>query len=165
MNLSTQYLGLKLENPLVIGASPFCDSVDSACRLQEAGAAAVVMRSLFEEQIESEIRALAHHIESPAESNAEANSYFPNFSEYQLAPDQYLRQIEGLKKALTIPVIASLNGARPGGWLDYAKRFESAGADSIELNLYHLISKASVGADEVEAELLEIVHSVSDSVG
>src|ERR1017187_2071494 len=114
MNLSTQYLGLKLENPLVIGASPFCDSVDSACRLQEAGAAAVVMRSLFEEQIESEIRALAHHIESPAESNAEATSYFPNFSEYQLAPDQYLRQIEALKRAISIPVIGSLNGARLG---------------------------------------------------
>jgi dihydroorotate dehydrogenase (fumarate) len=164
MNLSTQYLGLKLENPLVIGASPFCDSVDSACRLQEAGAAAVVMRSLFEEQIESEIRALAHHIESPAESNAEATSYFPNFSEYQLAPDQYLRQIEALKRAISIPVIGSLNGARLGGWTDYARRFESAGADAIELNMYQLVSRANISASEVEADMLEIVHLVSSSV-
>ena len=164
MNLSTDYLGLKLENPLVIGASPFCDSIDTACQLQEAGAAAVVMRSLFEEQIETEIRALAHHVESPSESNAEATSYFPNFSEYQLAPDQYLRQIEELKRALSIPVIGSLNGARLGGWTDYARRFESAGADAIELNLYQLVSRADVSAGEVEADMLEIVHLVSSSV-
>jgi dihydroorotate dehydrogenase (fumarate) len=164
MNLTTQYLGLKLENPLVIGASPFCDSIESACRLQDSGAAAVVMRSLFEEQIEAEIRALAHNIESPAESNAEATSYFPNFSEYQLAPEQYLRQIESLKKALTIPVIGSLNGAQLGGWTDYARRFESAGADAIELNLYQLVSRANISASEVEADLLEIVHLVSSSV-
>jgi dihydroorotate dehydrogenase (fumarate) len=164
MNLSTQYLGLKLKNPLVVGASPFCDSVQSARELQDAGAAAVVMRSLFEEQIEAEIRAMARSIETPAESFAEATSYFPNFAEYQLAPDQYLRQIEGLKKALSIPVIASINGARLGGWIDYARRFESAGADAIELNLYQLVSRASVGADEVEADLLEIVHLVSESV-
>ena len=148
----------------MIGASPFCDSVDSACHLQDAGAAAVVMRSLFEEQIATEIRALAHHVESPAESHAEATSYFPNFSEYQLAPDQYLRQIEALKKALTIPVIASLNGAQLGGWIDYARRFESAGADAIELNLYQLVSSASISASEVEADMLEIVHRVSTSV-
>jgi dihydroorotate dehydrogenase (fumarate) len=97
MNLTTQYLGLSLANPLVVGASPFCDSVQTARELQDAGAAAVVMRSLFEEQIEAEIRALAHQVESPSDSYAEATSYFPNFSEYQLAPDQYLRQIEALK--------------------------------------------------------------------
>ncbi len=164
MNLSTQYLGLKLESPLVIGASPFCDGVEAACQLQDAGAAAVVMRSLFEEQIATEIRALAHHVESPAESNAEATSYFPNFSEYQLAPDQYLRQIEALRRALSIPVIASLNGAQLGGWIDYARRFESAGADAIELNLYQLVSNANISAGEVESDMLEIVHLVSGSV-
>jgi dihydroorotate dehydrogenase (fumarate) len=164
MNHSTEYLGLKLENPLIVGAGPFCDSVDSARQLQDAGAAAVVMRSIFEEQIEVELRALAHAIETPAESTPEATSYFPNFSEYQLAPDQYLHQIEGLKKALSIPVIASLNGSRMGGWIDYARKFESAGADAIELNLYQIATRASVAADEVEADLREIVHLVSDSV-
>jgi dihydroorotate dehydrogenase (fumarate) len=153
MNLSTEYLGLKLENPLIVGAGPFCDSVDSARQLQDAGAAAVVMRSIFEEQIEVELRALAHAIETPAESTPEATSYFPNFSEYQLAPDQYLHQIEGLK-----------NGSRMGGWIDYARKFESAGADAIELNLYQIATRASVAADEVEADLREIVHLVSDSV-
>jgi dihydroorotate dehydrogenase (fumarate) len=122
------------------------------------------MRSIFEEQIEVELRALAHHIETTAESQPEATSYFPNFAEYQLAPDQYLHQIEGLKKALSIPVIASLNGSRMGGWIDYARRFESAGADAIELNLYQLATRATVAADEVEADLREIVHLVSDSV-
>jgi dihydroorotate dehydrogenase (fumarate) len=164
MNLSTHYLGLKLNNPLVIGAGPFCDSIDSASRLQDAGASAVVMRSLFEEQIEMEILAMAHHVESPAESNAEATSYFPQYSEYQLVPDQYLRQIEGLKKALSIPVIASLNGARLGGWIDYARRFEAAGADAIELNLYQLASRVSIGAEEVEADLIDITHQVCSSV-
>ncbi len=164
MNLSTKYLGLKLESPLIVGASPFCDSIDSASRLQDAGAAALVMRSLFEEQIEAEILALARSTETPAESHSEATSYFPNFSEYQFGPDQYLRQIEGLKKALTIPIIASLNGARLGGWVDYARRFEAAGADAIELNLYQLASDAGATANDVEAGLLETVRQVSGSV-
>lgn len=164
MNLSTKYLGLKLINPLIVGASPFCDSIDSASRLQDAGASALVMRSLFEEQIESETLALARQVESPAESHPEATSYFPNYSEYQLGPDQYLRQLEGLKKALSIPVIASINGARMGGWIDYARRFEAAGADAVELNLYQLVSRVSTGAEEVEANLVDIVHQVSGSV-
>jgi dihydroorotate dehydrogenase (fumarate) len=164
MNLATNYLGLRLKNPLVVGASPFCDSIESACLLQESGASAVVMRSLFEEQIEAEIRALAHNIESPAESYAEATSYFPKFSEYQLAPNHYLRQIGALKKALTIPVIASLNGARIGGWIEYANSFESAGADAIELNLYQLATRSRLSAAEVEADLLETVRRVVDSV-
>ncbi len=164
MNLTTQYLGLSLANPLVIGASPFCDSVQTARELQDAGAAAVVMRSLFEEQIEAEIRALAHQVESTSDSYAEATSYFPNFSEYQLAPDQYLRQIEALKGALTIPVIASLNGARTGGWIDFARRFEAAGADAVELNLYQLVTRAGVLAGEVESDMLDIVRQVCASV-
>jgi dihydroorotate dehydrogenase (fumarate) len=164
MNLTTQYLGLKLSNPLVVGASPFCDSVESARDLQDAGAAALVMRSLFEEQIEAEIKAQVFHIEAPSESFSEASSYFPNYSEYQLAPDQYLRQIEALKAALAIPVIASLNGARPGGWIDYARRFEAAGADAIELNLYQLVTRAGIQASEVESDLIEIVRTVCGSV-
>lgn len=164
MNLSTNYLGLKLENPLVVGASPFCDNVATARQLQDAGAAAIVMRSLFEEQIDAEQRALVHHVETPAESTSEATSFFPSFSEYQLTPDHYLKQIEHLKASLTIPVIASLNGCRPGGWTDYAKRFEGSGADAIELNLYQLVSDRAVAGDEIEADMLETVADVVQSV-
>ena len=164
MNLTTNYLGLKLENPLVVGASPFCDNVATARQLQDAGAAAIVMRSLFEEQIDAEQRALVHHVETSAESTAEATSFFPGFSEYQLTPDLYLRQIGHLKASLTIPVIASLNGCRPGGWTDYAKRFEAAGADAVELNLYQLVSDRAVAGDEIEADMLETVASVVRSV-
>lgn len=164
MNLTTSYLGLTLRNPLVVGASPFCDNAHVARQLEDAGAAAIVMRSLFEEQIDAEQRALMHHIETPAESNAESTSFFPAFTEYQLAPDHYLRQIANLKAALTIPVIASLNGCRPGGWTDYARRFESAGADAIELNLYTLVTDPTLAADEVEAAMLQTVSDVAHSV-
>jgi dihydroorotate dehydrogenase (fumarate) len=164
MKLATNYLGLELRNPFVIGASPFSDNLHIACQLQDAGAAAIVMRSLFEEQIDAEQRALTHHLETSAESNAEATSYFPAFEEYQLTPDRYLRQIAHLKTSLTIPVIASLNGCRPGGWTDYARRFETAGADAIELNLYHLVTDPAIAADDVEADMLETVRSVTSSV-
>ncbi len=164
MNLTTTYLGLELRNPLVVGASPFGDNVGAAVGLQDAGAAALVMRSLFEEQIDLEQRALTCLLEMPAESTSEAMSYFPYYEEYQLTPDHYLRQISQLKSALTIPVIASLNGYRPGGWTDYARRFESAGADAIELNLYHLVTDPLIGAAEVEADMIETVRNVATTV-
>lgn len=164
MNLETDYLGLKLANPLIVGASPYSDSTHLARQLQDDGAAAIVMRSLFEEQIDLEQCALEHHVETPAESNPEAMSYFPSFAEYQLTPDRYLRQIEHLKEALTIPVIASLNGCRPGGWTGYAQRFESAGADAIELNLYQLVTDPAMNAEAVEADMWETVHQVTSAV-
>lgn len=164
MNLKTNYLGLSLENPIIVGASPYCDNTYIARQLQDAGASALVMRSLFEEQIDAEQRALLHHVEGSAESSAEATSYFPSYSEYQLTPDHYLRQLEHLKKSITIPVIASLNGTRAGGWTEYAKRFESAGADAIELNLYQLVTEPAIAGDEVEADMLETVGSVAGSV-
>jgi dihydroorotate dehydrogenase (fumarate) len=164
MNLETTYLGLKLNNPLVIGASPFSEEVHVACQLQDAGASAIVMRSLFEEQIDAEQRALIHLIETPAESNAEATSYFPAYSEYQLSPDRYLKQIESLRAALSIPVIASLNGCRPGGWTDYAAKMEAAGASAIELNLYKLATDPSLDAEQVETEMLETVGLVAAAV-
>ncbi|HVU33856.1 MAG TPA: dihydroorotate dehydrogenase-like protein [Opitutaceae bacterium] len=164
MNLTTKYLGLTLPNPLVVGASPYCDTAYVARQLQDAGAAAIVMRSLFEEQIDAEQRALAHHIESAAESHAEATSYFPSFSEYQLTPDHYLKQIEHLKKTLTIPVIGSLNGCRPGGWIEYAKRCADAGVDAMELNLYQLVTDPALRAADVEASMLETVSNVVGSV-
>jgi dihydroorotate dehydrogenase (fumarate) len=165
MNLTTKYLGLTLPNPLVVGASPYCDTAYVARQLQDAGAAAIVMRSLFEEQIVAEQRALAHHLESSADSSAEAASYFPAFSEYQLTPDHYLQQIDHLKKTLTIPVIGSLNGCRPGGWTSYAKRIADAGADALELNLYQMVTDPKRRGDDVEREMLETVHDVATSIG
>lgn len=164
MKLATTYLGLPLRNPFIVGASPFGDVVHSAVQLQDAGASALVLRSLFEEQIDAEQRALTHHIESAAESFPEATSFFPAFEEYQLTPDLYLAQIAHLKRCLSIPVIASLNGCRPGGWTDYARRFENAGADAIELNLYQLVTNPLVAAGEVEADMLETVRRVTARV-
>ena len=115
MKLATTYLGLKLSNPLIVGASPFCDNVKLACQLQDAGAGALVMRSLFEEQIDLEQRAMVRDVEAAAAGSAEALSYFPEYSEYQLSLDRYLRQIQGLKALVKVPIIASLNGYRPGG--------------------------------------------------
>lgn len=164
MNLSTRYLGLQLANPIIVGASPFCDNVTVARQLQDAGAAALVMHSLFEEQIEAEQRALLHHIETPAESTAEATSYFPDYGEFQLSPDNYVRQLGRLKGELTIPVIASLNGSRPGGWTDHARRLESAGADALELNLYQLATDRAVDGQEIEERMRETVEEVVRSV-
>jgi dihydroorotate dehydrogenase (fumarate) len=164
MNLSTTYLGLKLRSPLVIGASPLCESLDTACRLEEAGAAAIVMHSLFEEQIEHEQHALFHHLETPAESHSEAASFFPNYDEYRLTPETYVRKLERLKKALSIPVIASLNGRRPGGWVDYARLLESAGADAIELNTYQLATDPNTSGNFIETDILETVRAVVSTV-
>lgn len=164
MNLATNYLGLKLKNPFVVGASPFCDNLDAAVRLEAAGAGAIVMRSLFEEQIDHEQRALSYLLETPAESFAEATSYFPGFTEYQLTPDHYLRQIGHLKSTLRIPVIASLNGYKPGGWTDYSLKLEQAGADAIELNLYQLVTNPLATGAQIEADMLETVRDVTSSV-
>lgn len=164
MNLQTTYLGLTLRNPIVVGASPFCDDMDASLRMEEAGAAALVMHSLFEEQIDLEEAALVHHLETPAESNYEATSYFPRYDEYTLTPTGYLRTLERLKASLTIPVIASLNGRRPGGWVDYARRLESAGADALELNIYHLATNPAFSSEEVEGDIVEILRNVVSSV-
>lgn len=164
MNLETSYLGLTLRNPVVVGASPFCDDIDAALRLEEAGAAALVMHSLFEEQIDLEEAALVHHLETPAESNYEATSYFPRYDEYSLTPTGYLRTLERLKASLTIPVIASLNGRRPGGWVDYARRLESAGADALELNTYQLATNPAFSGEDVESDIVEILRNVVSSV-
>jgi len=163
-SLATSYLGLKLKNPLVVGASPFCDNLDAAVRLEDAGASAIVMRSLFEEQIDYEQRALSYLLETPAESFAEATSYFPGYSEYQLTPDHYLRQLGHLKSTLRIPVIASLNGHQPGGWTDYASRLEQAGADAIELNLYQLVTDPRASAIYVEDDMRATVRDVVQAV-
>src|SRR4051812_19772818 len=157
MNLATTYLGLPLSSPFIVGASPFCDNVEVALRLQDEGAAALVMRSLFEEQIET-----ARRRRGPARL---AGTFgHPEFAEYQLSPDEYVRQLARLKRALKIPIIASLNGHHPGSWIDFAGRLERAGADAIELNFYQVVTDPAVEADHVETEMLEIVGAISRSV-
>ncbi len=138
MDLSTKYMGLKLKNPLVPSASPLSKSVDMVKRLEESGASAVVVYSLFEEQITHEAGELDHYMSYGTESFAEALSYFPEAKEFNLGPDEYLRHLNNLKSAVDIPVIGSLNGVSAGGWLKYAKLIEEAGADALELNVYYI---------------------------
>lgn len=163
MNLTTDYLGLRLRTPLIIGASPCCEDLDLCKKLQDAGAGALVMHSLFEEQIELEENARFRLLDGIAESNPEASSYFPRYDDYTLAPDLYVRQVARLKDGLNIPVIASLNGHRPGGWIDQARRLEAAGADALELNLYSLATDPDMDSDDVESDLLFVVGQVVES--
>jgi dihydroorotate dehydrogenase (fumarate) len=127
MNLSTEYLGLKLKNPFVVGASPFCDNLTACRELETAGVSAIVMHSFFEEQIEAESRALVHHRESHADSHSEASSFFPYYDDYHLGPTQYIRQLKRLVDLLDIPVIGSLNGTHLGNWVGYAQEMGDAG--------------------------------------
>jgi dihydroorotate dehydrogenase (fumarate) len=160
MDLATNYLGLKLKTPFIVGASPFCDNVNIARRLEEAGAGAVVMRSLFEEQIDPPIEAGQLTIAGIAEEM----TAFPDYAEYQLSPKEYLRQIERLKRALSIPVVASLNGHKPGGWTSFARAIEWAGADAIEVNFYQIVADPGIAADQIETEMLETVGLIAGAV-
>jgi len=164
MDLRTKYLGFDLPHPLVSGASPLADTLDSVKRVEDAGAAAIVMRSLFEEQITSEQLAMNRAIDTPAESFAEALSYFPSPDQFVLGPDEYLEQIRRVKEAVRIPVIASLNGVTPGGWLEYAKLMEDAGADALELNVYDLATDPDETGASVEQRTLDIVTTVKAAV-
>lgn len=164
MDLSTTYLGLALPSPFMPGASPMVDNLNTVKRLEEAGAAAIVMHSLFEEQILQEQLATVHYMEVHAESFAEALSYFPRSSEFALGPEQYLAQIERIKRAVRIPVIASLNGITPGGWVSYAGRMQSAGADALELNMYYLATDPTEASEAVERRALDVVAAVKQTV-
>jgi dihydroorotate dehydrogenase (fumarate) len=159
MNLQTDYLGLTLRNPFVVGASPFCDDVYVARKLQDAGASALVMRSLFEEQIDPAGRQVM-----ASAATADGDEPFTEFADYQLVPERYARQVEHLKSTVSIPVIASLNGRHPGSWLEFARRLEGAGADAIELNFYHVVTDPSVAADHVETEMLRTVGDLAAAV-
>jgi len=164
MNLKTQYLGLELNSPFVIGASPLGDDIDMARRLEDSGAAAIVLHSLFEEQLTGEASALTAFTETFEESNAEALSYFPESAEYSLGPEDYLNHIALLKSRLSIPVIGSLNGRTPGGWVGHAKLMEEAGADAIELNIYEVPTDANESGSELEARVIEVVESVREKL-
>ena len=164
MDLSTNYLGLRLKSPLMPGASPMVDDLDTVKRLEDAGAAAIVMHSLFEEQIQGESLATIYHMELYADSCAEAMSYFPRHTDYPLAPDQYLKQIARIKEIVSIPVIGSLNGATTGGWLKYAQLIEQAGADALELNAYFMATDPAENGTEIEQRVLAIAREVVQSV-
>ena len=164
MNLSTTYLGLELANPLLTGASPLADHLDTARRLEDAGAAAIVMRSLFEEQIEGEHYQTVEHFDMYADLFPEASSFFPGASQFAFNPDGYLDHVRRLKSALGIPVIASLNGTSPSGWLRYARLIEQAGADALELNVYHIATQASETAETIEYRVRETAREVREAV-
>jgi dihydroorotate dehydrogenase (fumarate) len=164
MDLSTTYLGLKLKNPLMPGASPLVDELDTVKRLEDAGAAAIVMHSLFEEQIVREEVATYRTTESHAQSFAEAASFFPPKDAFALGPDDYLEQLVRIKDAVSVPVIGSLNGSTSGGWLRYARDIQAAGADALELNLYALPSDPEVSGATIESQAVEAVETVRQAV-
>ncbi len=164
MDLSTTYLGLPLKNPLMPGASPMVDKLDTVRRLEDAGAAAIVMHSLFEEQITSQQLAEFAHTEFSADSSSEASSYFPQMADYALGPDKYLEQIAKIKDAVSIPVIGSLNGISIGGWTDHARLIQQAGADALELNVYYVATNPNESGTEVEQRTLDILGAVKASV-
>jgi len=162
--LSTTYMGLKLRTPLVASASPLSQELDSIRRLEDSGASAIVLYSLFEEQLRQESAELDHRLSEHSESFAEALSYLPEPSEFKVGPEGYLNHIRKAKQAVSIPIIASLNGATVDGWTDYAKKIEQAGADAIECNLYAIPSDPNVTADQIEQGYLEVVRTVKSAV-
>jgi dihydroorotate dehydrogenase (fumarate) len=163
-DLRSRYLGLELKNPIVASASPLTGSIDSLKRLEDAGVAAVVLPSLFEEQIEHEEMATHDLMLSGSEMSPEASGFFPEMQNYNTGPDHYLKLIGEAKKALAVPVIPSLNGFTPGGWTEIAKQFEQAGADAIELNIYFLATDPADSSAAVEKRYLDLVASVSSMV-
>ncbi|HUN64995.1 MAG TPA: dihydroorotate dehydrogenase-like protein [Bacteroidota bacterium] len=164
MDLSTTYLGLELKNPIVPSAGPLSRSLDSMKRLEEAGASAIVMYSLFEEQIAHETAEMYHYLSYGTESFAEALTYFPELQQYNLGPEEYVEFINRAKSALKIPVIGSLNGISVGGWIKYAKKIQEAGADALELNIYYIPTDPELRGIDVEDRYLEVLYAVKETV-
>ncbi|HUK46262.1 MAG TPA: dihydroorotate dehydrogenase-like protein [Terriglobales bacterium] len=164
IDLSTHYLGLKLRTPLVVSASPLSQEIEGIRRLERAGASAIVLYSLFEEQLRQEALELEYHLEAGTESFAESLTYLPMRSEFRTGPEGYLAHIEAAKKVVRIPIIASLNGATLGGWTKYAKAMEEAGADAVECNIYSVPADMDVSGAEIEQTYIDIVRAVKSSV-
>ena len=164
MDLSTTYLGMKLPHPMMAGASPLSDEIDTVRRLEDSGSAAIVLRSLFEEQIVREQMADFRYQNGSDDSSAEATSFFPSPEMFVLGPEEYLNHLRQVKEAVHIPVIASLNGSTPGGWLSYARQLEQAGADALELNVYHAAIDPEKSGAEIERETVEMVREVKRNV-
>jgi len=164
MDLSTTYLGLKLKNPLIASASPLSKNLDNFKRLEDAGIAAIVNHSLFEEQITHEVGELQHYLAQGSDSYAESLSYFPQASEFKLGPEEYLSHIFRAKKAVKIPIIASLNAHTEGGWVTFAKQIQNAGADALELNVYFMATNLDVDGRTIEDNYIEILEEIKSVV-
>jgi len=163
-DLTTTYLDLQLKNPLIASASPLSEKVETVCALEESGIAALVMYSLFEEQIIHESLELDHFLDYGTQSFAEALTYLPNIGRYSIGPESYLQHLRRVKKAVTIPVIGSLNGVSTGGWIDYARMIEDAGADALELNIYYLSFDPKISSAELEATYANLVSNVKAKI-
>jgi dihydroorotate dehydrogenase (fumarate) len=165
MDLSTTYMGLELRSPLVVGAAaPLTEDIDNIKKMEDAGASAVVLHSLFEEQIRQESLELNHHMEYGTYSYAEALTYFPEPEIFHVGPEVYLNHIRRAKEMVRIPIIASLNGSTPGGWIDCARQIEQAGADALEVNLYSIPTDLDVSGLEIEQQYLDVVRAVRSAV-
>lgn len=164
IDLSTEYLGMRLKNPLVPSASPLARHPDVARRLEDAGAAAIVMNSLFEEEVTEDEEQLDRLMHRQGIGHVEASSYLPVNDGYHTRLDTYLEQLAGLKRSLEIPVIASLNGTTPGGWTAHARELEQAGADALELNIYFMPSDLTCSSEQVEARYVDILAAVKKQV-
>jgi dihydroorotate dehydrogenase (fumarate) len=164
MDLTTTYMGLELKNPLVVSAGPLQKNLDNIRHMEEAGAAAVVMYSLFEEQINHESKQLDYYISRSTNTFAEVNSYFPEFESYNTGPTGYLEEIAAAKEAVSIPIIGSLNGVSPGGWTDYAQKIAEAGADALELNIYYLVNDPNITSLELEDVYVSLVKDIRAKV-
>jgi dihydroorotate dehydrogenase (fumarate) len=164
MELKTKYMGLELKNPIVPSASPLTWSLDNVKTMEDNGASAIVVHSLFEEQISHESGELDHYLSYGTESFAEATSYFPEQDEYKVGPVEYLDLIADIKKAVGVPVIGSLNGVSNGGWVKYAKNMQDAGADAIELNVYYVPTNPNLTGSEIETMYVDVLKAVKESV-
>ncbi|MAT45498.1 MAG: dihydroorotate dehydrogenase [Anaerolineaceae bacterium] len=162
--LKTTYLGLELKNPIVASASPLSKKLENVKKLEEAGVSAIVMYSLFEEQITHESNALDYFLNRGTETYAEALSYFPELENYNVGPDSYLELVNKIKSSVKIPVIGSLNGISSGGWIEYAKKIQEAGADALELNIYYIPTETTIDGKELEDAQVELVRDVKSSI-
>lgn len=164
IDLSTNYLGLNLRTPLIASASPLSQEIDGVLRLEDAGASAVVLYSLFEEQLRQESFELDHHLTHGTDSFAEAGSFFPRPNGFHVGPEGYLNHIRKAKRMVSIPIIASLNGTTPGAWAEYAKLIEEAGADALECNIYSIAANPEVTSREVEQQYIDILKAVKSAI-
>ena len=164
MDLTTRYLGLDLAHPIVPGASPMADDLDTVRRLEDAGASAIVLRSLFEEQIVMEQIAAVEYLDTHENAFAEALDYMPRSNVFARGPDEYVKHLADVKRAVDVPVIGSLNGTTPGGWLRYGRAIAEAGADALELNVYHIATDVDESSVEVEHRFAEMVAAIRTEV-
>jgi len=164
IDLSTKYLGIQLKNPLVASASPLCENIENIKQMEKSGIAAIVLHSLFEEQVILQEKELNYALTQQTESYAESLSYFPDLNDYSFAPDEYIEYIAKVKKAVDIPIIGSLNGISNSGWIDYGKKIEDAGADALELNIYYLPTKKTSSCQEIEQKYLDLVKILRQNI-